>query len=122
MDDLKLPQETTKETKFKRAVRLLAALAKRNLMPPIETTEGDMRTCRCGRPKMLSHTLCFECQDALLVIRKRYADKSGVTLRTQTPPRLLERQVAAPPMEREQPLDMTAPWFDDVVKLYEADQ
>ncbi len=118
----------SQEARFRRAVRLFAELQKQNLCRKCNADQPDdahaaMRKCRCGRPKQLSQNLCFDCQDALLILRARYTDAAGTLYPNKSPPRVLTQAVQLPQAaKRPRPIDLSDASFDDVVKLYENNQ
>lgn len=119
------------ETKFKRAVKRFLALQKQNpllrALPPVAHRLGQ---CACGRNKLLSQSRCYDCQDALCVMRAKYhttTDSDSRINRELDLPRILERVIAAPvrvdPLAKHGKADEFEDLgFDDIVKLYEDSQ
>jgi hypothetical protein len=117
------------DTKFRLAMRRFKRLQKQNVLLRAAVKDAPTMTrCNCGRPKQMSHSRCFACQDAVTIMRAKYrkhtVDEGNAVSRDQSPPRILERAIHAP--VRSDPLakrgkadELQNLSFDDIVKLYE---
>lgn len=117
------------DTKFRLAMRRFRHLQKQNVLLRVAVKNAPAMTrCNCGRPKQMSHSRCFDCQDAVTIMRAKYRkhkiDEGNSVSRNQSPPRILERAIHAPirsdPLAKHgKPDEMLDLSFDDIVKLYE---
>lgn len=117
------------DTKFRLAMRRFRHLQKQNVLLRSAVEDAPTMTrCHCGRPKKMSHSQCFACQDAVTIMRAKYRkyaiDEGNSVSRNQSPPRILERVVHASVRpaslaKRGKADEMPDLSFDDIVKLYE---